>query len=107
MAVYRLARFEVRPEARADAERALHELAAYVRRELPDVMWTTYRDPEVPGRFTTLVRAELPAADDRLRASPGMQALLAALEPLLVAPIEDARCELVTSSDLAPRPRRR
>jgi quinol monooxygenase YgiN len=105
MAVYRLARYEVRPEARADAERAMHELASYVRRELPDVTWTVYRDPHAPTRFVALSRADNPTADAGHRDTPGVKAFLAAITPLLAAPIEDSTCELVTSSDLAPRVR--
>ncbi len=105
MAVYRLARYEVRPEARTDAERAMHELAAYVRTELPDVTWTVYRDPQTPTRFFALSRAATPAADAQHQAAPGVHAFVAALTPLLTAPLEDHTCELVTSSDLAPRVR--
>jgi quinol monooxygenase YgiN len=106
MAVYWVARFEVRPEAREDAERAMHELASYVRKELPDSMWTAYRDPSSPTHFTCFVRADHPAADERHRKAPGTQAFIAALQPLLVGEIETTYCELVTASDLAPRRRR-
>ena len=103
MAVFSIARFEVRPEARADAERAIHEFASYVRQELPASSWTTYRDPHAPTRFMALTRADDPAADERHRAAPGTHAFLAALAPLLVGGIDRTEYELVTSSDLARR----
>jgi hypothetical protein len=99
MPVYRLIRFEVRPDARLDAERALHEHASYVRASLPKTIWTTYRT--APTRFVTYVRSNDPA--DGSKAS---RALFAALEPLVVGPIEDSECELVTSSDLQRRHKR-
>jgi len=99
MPVYRLIRFEVRPDARLDAERALHEHAAYVRASLPKTMWTTYRT--APTRFVTYVRSDDPEADAK-----ATLALHEALETLVVGPIEDSECELVTSSDLQRRHRR-
>jgi len=105
MAVFTIARYEVRPEARADAERAMHEFASYVRRELPASSWTTYREPHDPSRFLSLTRADDVAADERHRNAPGTEAFLAALTPLLSGAIERAEYELVTSSDLAPRHR--
>jgi quinol monooxygenase YgiN len=105
MAVFTLARYELRPEALADAERAMHAYATYVRGELPGTVWTTYRDPSLPGRYFALSRAADPAADQRQRDAPGTHAFLAILAPLLVRPPEVADCELVTSSDLAPRHR--
>lgn len=98
-------RFEVRADAHEAAERAMHEFAAYVRRELPDSSWTAYRDPASPARYTAFVRADSPAAYERHRSAPGTQAFAAALTPLLVDTIEHADYELVTSSDLAPRHR--
>ena len=103
MAVYTLARFEVRPDARDAAERAMHEFATYVRNELPDSVWTTYRDREHPTRYVSYIRADTPAAVERHRTAAGTQAFLAALDPLLVAPLELTELELMTSSDLAPR----
>ena len=105
MPIYKIARFEVRPEARADAERAMHEFATYVRQELPDSSWTTYRDPKAPTRYVSFIRADDSAADDRHRHAPGTQAFVAALYPLLIGEVEFMDCELVTSSDLAPRRR--
>ncbi len=98
MAVFRLLRFEVRPDARLAAERALHDHASYVRASLPKTIWTTYRDRNAPNRFVTYVRADDPGDDAK-----ATRALHAALEPLVVGAIENTECELVTSSDLQRR----
>jgi quinol monooxygenase YgiN len=106
MAVFKIARFEVRPDARDQAERAMHEFASYVRKELPDSAWTTYRDTHSPNHYVSLIRADDPAADERHRNAPGTQAFVDALYPLLVGNVEFADYELVTSSDLARRHKR-
>ena len=100
-ALHAIARYEVRPDARDAAERAMHDHASFVRRELPDVTWTAYRDPAAPTRYVAMTRAETRAGDERQR-----QALTAALAPHLVGEIEITGCELVTSSDLQRRHRR-
>jgi len=103
MAVYKIARFEIRPEARQEAERAMHEFAMYVRKELPDSMWTTYRDPRAPTHYMSVIRADDPAADERHRKAPGTQKFVEQLYPLVLGLVEFTEYELVTSSDLAPR----
>jgi hypothetical protein len=101
MAAYAIARYEIRSDAHDAAERAMHDHASFVRRELPDVTWTAYRDPAAPTRYLAMTRAESRAGDERHR-----QALAAALGPFLVGEIESTGCELVTSSDLQRRHRR-
>ena len=101
MAAHAIARYEIRSDARDAAERAMHDHAAFVRRELPDVTWTAYRDPAAPARYLAMTRAESRAGDERHR-----RALAAALAPFLVGEIENTGCELVTSSDLQRRHRR-
>jgi len=105
MPVFKLARFQVRPEAREQAERAMHEFATYVRTELDDSSWTTYRDPKAPMHYLSLIIADSPAADDRHRNAPGTQKFVAELYPLVVGEVEFTQYELVTSSDLARRRR--
>ncbi|NVB82874.1 MAG: hypothetical protein HOV81_31140 [Kofleriaceae bacterium] len=105
MPVYKLDRFEVRPDARLDAERAMFDYASYVRAELPDTMWTMYRDPHAPTRFTAIAVSRDAAAEARAVAAPGTATFLAAIEPLLVGAIETSASELVTSSDLQRRHR--
>ena len=106
MPVYTTARFQVRPEAREQAERVMHEFAMYVRKELDDSSWTTYRDPKAPASYLSIIVAETPAADDRHRKAPGTQAFVAALYPLVIGEVEFTQYELVTSSDLARRHRK-
>ncbi|HEY5920559.1 MAG TPA: hypothetical protein VIV11_02760 [Kofleriaceae bacterium] len=106
MPVYTVARFQVRPEAREQAERAMHEFAMYVRKELDDSAWTTYRDPRAPNHYLSIIVADTPAADDRHRNAAGRQAFVAALNPLVVGEVELTQYELVTSSNLARRHRR-
>lgn len=84
----------------------MHELAAYVRNELPGSTWTAYRDPNAPSHYVAFIRADDAAADERHRSAPGTHAFAATLEPLLVGTIEVTECELVTSSDLQRRPPR-
>lgn len=100
-ALYTIDRYQVRPDARDAAERVMHEHASFVRRELPDVTWTAYRDPAAPTHHVALTRAETRTGEARHR-----QALAAALAPHLVGEIEITGCELVTSSDLQRRHRR-
>ena len=99
MALYTLATFEVRPESREQAERAMHAFASFVRAELADSVHTTYRDAAAPARYVSMVRAADEAADAR-----HMKAFIDALSPVVVGKIDFMRCALVTSSDLAPRP---
>lgn len=103
MPVYSLVRYEIRAEARADAERAMHAFASYVRTSLPGSTWTVYRDPDAPGRYIALCRADDAKADELRRVAPGTHAFDAALAPFLVGAPEIMGCELVTSSDLQRR----
>ncbi len=105
MAVYKLVRFAIRADARLDAERAMHAFASYVRADLTGTSWTTFRGPGEPAHFLSLIRADRPTDDERRRSSPGHQAFVAAITPLLDGVIEETELELVTSSDLAPRHR--
>ena len=107
MAVFTLAHFEIRPDAgaAAAAEAEMHAFATYVRAALPASTWTAYRDPRAPTHYIALSRADDAAADHRQRTAPGTEAFTAALRPLLAGTVEAHTYELVTSSDLAPRPR--
>ena len=106
MPVYSLARFEIRPDARKEAEEAMHAYASYVRKELDHSSWTVYRDGDVPDRYVAMIRDDTPAAVERRRKAEGTKAFDAALAALAVGRVEVMRCELVTSSDLGRRPRR-
>lgn len=100
MAAFKTVRFDVRPEAREQAERAMHELAAMVRRDLPDASLTVYRDRGAPARYISLIRSDKPAAE-----APALNAFTVALASFVAGDVEETAFELVTSSDLAPRRR--
>lgn len=106
MAVYSLARFEIRPEVRKEAEEAMHAYASYVRKELDHSTWTVYRDGDVPDRYVAMIRDETPAAVERRRKADGTKTFDAALAALSAGRVEVMRCDLVTSSDLGRRHRR-
>jgi len=107
MPAYTIERFEVRTDAIPEAERAMFTLADYVRGSLADAQYTSYRNPDAPAQFIAMLRFDNDAAEARFRAAPGTRAFHAALAPLLVGAIDSTHCQLVTSSDLAPRHRRR
>ncbi|HSD90944.1 MAG TPA: hypothetical protein VLB44_25645 [Kofleriaceae bacterium] len=104
MPVFMIARFEVRADARTQAEQAMHDLATYVRKELPGVMWSAFRSTD---HYVATMRAENPAALEQYRGAAGTRAFQTALAPLLVGSIDEQPYDLVTSSDLAPRRRGR
>lgn len=106
MPVYTLARYEVRPETRKEAEEAMHAYASFVRKELDHSTWTVYRDGDVPDRYVAMIRDETPAAGERRRKAEGTRTFEAALAALAAGKPEAMRCELVTSSDLGRRHRR-
>lgn len=83
----------------------MHEFATYVRNELADSKWTTYRDKDVPTQYMSIIVADDAAADERHRKAPGTQAFVDALYPLVVGKVEFTQYQLVTSSDLARRHR--
>ena len=96
MAVPKLARYVVRPDARDEAERVLHELASVVRAAVPKVMTTTWRETHAPNHYVTLLVDSSAAIEQMFRD---------ALAPLLEGTIDFFEHQLVTSSELAPRPR--
>lgn len=107
MPVYTLSRFEIRPEARKEAEEAMHDFASYVRKELDLTTWTVYRDGDEPGRYIAMIRDETPAAGERRKKAEGTRAFEAALAGFTAGKVDAMRCELVTSSDLQRRHRGR
>jgi hypothetical protein len=89
MPIVKMARFEVRPDARDEAERAMHAIANEVRAQQPDAAWTTYR---AGNDYVVILVGKGSLFEDRL-------------QPFATAPIEVNDCTLVTSSDLARRRR--
>jgi len=105
MAVFRLARFEILPARRAEAEQAMRAQATAVRADQPGATWAAYRDPMAPTRYLALSRADNEGVDGRLQTAEATQVFRGVLEGMAVGTIEDTTWELVTSSDLAPRHR--
>ena len=99
MAVYQIAHFDAKPDAVNDLERTLHDHASFVRQQLPGTYFTVYRDAATPTRYLAVTRSEKP--------TPELAAFAQALAPYLAGAIASSEYQLVTSSDLAPRHRRR
>lgn len=104
MAINRVIRYVLKASS-PEVEAAMFEYATYIRAELPDCHWSMFRDPAAPGTYIALVRCTTTDADARLRTSAGTQAFVAAMAPVLASPPDDTQCDLVTSTDLAPRRR--
>jgi hypothetical protein len=88
------ARFEIRPDARDLAERALHDLASRVRAKGPDTFFTAWREAG-ETRYLALIRED--EADELARA----------IAPFVTGDVALTRHELVTSTDLGRRHRPR
>lgn len=98
MPVFKIARYEVQPEAREEVERAIQEFAAYVRAELRDSSWVTYRDKKNPNRYVSLISADDEAADERHRKAPGTKRFVEVLYPRLVGQVEFTEYEPFATS---------
>lgn len=104
MAINRVIRY-VLAASSPDVEAAMFAYATYIRAELPDCHWSMFRDPAAAGTYIALVRCTTTEGDARLRTAPGTRAFEAAMAPFLASPPDDTQCDLVTSTDLAPRRR--
>jgi hypothetical protein len=91
MPPFRVARFEIREDARLPAEQALHDFASRTRRDQPDATWTSFREAGT-GRYLAIGTAE---------------GFADALAPYLASDVIYTTYELVTSTDLARKHKRR
>jgi hypothetical protein len=98
MSIFKIARYEIRPEARAEVEQAIREFALYVGLELEDSSWVTYRERAHPDRYVSLISAEDEAAEGRQRTDQGMADFTRILHPRLVGEVEISDYVLVASS---------
>ena len=98
MSIFKIARYEIRPEARAQVEAAIAEFAAYVGAELAGTTWATYRDAGDPHRYVSIITAESPEADRRHREAPGTRRFVDALYPTVVGDVEFTDYELLADS---------
>jgi len=98
MPVFKIARFAVRPDARADVERAMREFALYVGLELEDSSWTTYRDRRNPNVYVTFISADDDDAAEHQRTAGGSVHFARTLATRLLTDIETREYELVATS---------
>lgn len=98
MPVFKIARFEVRPDAQAEVERAMREFALYVGLELEDSSWTTYRDRAHPNRYVSLITADDPDAAEHQRTAGGAVHFARRLSLRLIGQIDTREYELVATS---------
>jgi len=98
MPILRIARFEVRPDARDEVERAMRDFALYVGLELEDSTWTTYRDRRYPGRYVAVISADDLDAAEHQRTASGSVHFARVLAPRLVGEVETRDYELVATS---------
>src|SRR5215468_10969583 len=98
MPTFKIARFEILPEARPEVERAIREFALYVGLELEDSSWVTYRERSNPNRYLSLISSEDEVADTRQRSDQGTADFARILHPRLVGDIELSDYVLVASS---------
>jgi len=98
MPTFKIARFEVRPEARLEVERAIREFALYVGLELEESSWVTYRERANPNRYVSLISAQDEAAEARQRSDQGTADFTRILHPRLVGEVDLSEYVLVASS---------
>ena len=104
MPIFKIARFEIRPEARLEVERAIREFALYVGLELEDSSWVTYRERENPNRYVSLISSSDAEADSLQRTDQGTADFARILHPRLLGQIDLEEYELVASSRGGPPP---
>jgi quinol monooxygenase YgiN len=98
MPIFKIARYEIRPEARSQVERAIQEFADHVRAELHGSSWMTYRDAKNRNAYVSIITADTAEADDRHRNSPGTKRFVEALYPNVIGSVEFTDYELVAGS---------
>lgn len=98
MSIFKIARYEIRPEAREKVEAAIAEFAAYVAAELAGTTWTTYREAGNPCRYISIITAESAEADQLHREAPGTRKFVDALYPNVAGEVEFTDYELVAAS---------
>jgi quinol monooxygenase YgiN len=98
MPIFKIARFEVRPEARDAVEQAMKEFAAHVAFELPGTSWRTYREPGESHHYISLIADDDEEAARRHRESPGTKKFVEALYPNVIGEVVFTEYEAVASS---------
>jgi hypothetical protein len=98
MPVFKIARFAVRPDTRAEVEQAMREFALYVGLELEDSSWTIYRDRRNPNVYLTLITADDDDAAEHQRTAGGSVQFARVLHTRLLTDVESREYELVATS---------
>jgi quinol monooxygenase YgiN len=98
MPVFRILRFAVRPDARADVEQAMREFALYVGLELEDSSWSTYRDRKNPNVYVTVITGDDHDAVEHQRTAGGSVQFARVLQSRLLTDVETRDYELVATS---------
>ena len=98
MPVFKICRFAVRPDGRAEVEQAMREFALYVGLELEDSSWTTYRDRKNPNVYVTLITADDHDAAEHQRTAGGSVQYARVLQTRLLTDVETRDYELVATS---------
>jgi len=97
--IFKIARFEVRPDQREAAEQAIREFAEYVAAHLEGSDWATYREKDNPCRFVSIISIVDQKSDDWHRRAPGTKRFVDALYPKLVGEVQFTDYELVATSE--------
>ena len=97
--IFKIARFEVRPEEQQAAEAAIREFAQYVQDHLEGSDWATYREKTNPYRYVSLISIVDDKSEEWHRRAPGTKRFVDALYPKLVGEVEFTDYELVATSE--------
>ena len=97
--IFKIARFEVRPDKLEVAEKAIREFAEYVAAHLEGSDWATYREKDNPNAFLSIISIVDQKSEDWHRRAPGTKRFVDALYPTLVSEVQFTDYELVATSE--------
>jgi len=97
--IFKIARYEVKPERREAAEQAIREFAEYVAAQLEGSDWATYREKDNPNRYVSIISIVDERSEDWHRRAPGTKKFTDALYPCLVGEVHFTDYELVATSE--------
>jgi quinol monooxygenase YgiN len=99
MTIYQTARFQVRPEALEQCERAIREFVAYMQEHEPGtLLYTSLQEREDPARFLHFFLFRDETARDTHRHSEAVRRFTEVLYPHTLAPVEFTEYTLVAST---------
>jgi quinol monooxygenase YgiN len=97
--IFKIARFEVKPDQREAAEKAMAEFAEFVGAQLEGSDWATYREKQNPNRYVSIISIVDARSEDWHRRAPGTRRFTDALYPALVGEVQFTEYELVATSE--------